>query len=207
MIRINLLPHRALKRAQRKRDFFVGLGIAAGAGLAISALIVAVVQGKISGQNDLNNILVEENRKLDDQIKEIATLKQEIDALRSRQTAVEDLQADRNQAVYLFDELVKQVPEGVYLTAIKQDTQGVQINGYAQSNERVSELLRNVSNTSAWLEKPELIEIKAAVLGNPQVIKDQKRVFDFSMRVGMQRPRDKEAKETSPAAPSPAPGT
>lgn len=207
MIRINLLPHRALKRAQRKRDFFVGLGIAAGAGLAISALIVAIIQGKISGQNDLNNILVEENRKLDEQIKEIATLKQEIDALRSRQTAVEDLQADRNQPVYLFDELVKQVPEGVYLTAIKQDAQGVQVNGYAQSNERVSELLRNVSNSSAWLEKPELIEIKAAVLGNPQVIKDQKRVFDFSMRVGMQRPRDKEAKEASPATPTPTPGT
>jgi type IV pilus assembly protein PilN len=109
--------------------------------------------------------------------------------LKARQQAVEDLQADRNQPVYLMDELAQQVPEGVYLKSFKQDGQRVLLNGYAQSNERVSEFLRNLSNNSAWLERPDLIEIRSVNLGQG---KDAKKIFDFTINVGIKRPRDKD---------------
>ena len=123
-----------------------------------------------------------ENRKLDTQIKEIATLRQEIDGLRARQRAVEDLQADRNQPVYLLDEVVKQVPEGIYLRTIKQEDRRVNVSGWAASNERVSEFLRNLQNNSRVLERPELIEIKVAGQGPTGV---NRRVFEFSLNFSM----------------------
>jgi len=113
-------------------------------------------------------------------------LQVEIDALKARQQAVEDLQTDRNVPVYLLDELVKQTPEGVYLTSIKQNANLVTIGGLSQTNERVSELLRNTAYNSAWFEKPELVEIKAA---NVQIGRDQRKVFDFTMRVSIKRPQ------------------
>jgi type IV pilus assembly protein PilN len=134
-----------------------------------------------------NNFIKAENAKLDEQIKEVANLKQEIDALRARQQAVEDLQGDRNQSVYLLDELVKQVSEGVYLRGFKQDGQRVVLNGYAHSNERVSELLRNLSNNSPWLERPDLIEIRSISLGRE---KEAKKVFEFTINVGIKRTRE-----------------
>jgi type IV pilus assembly protein PilN len=176
MIRINLLPHREERRKQRKNAFIAMLAVAAVIGGLVVLLVGIVIANKISAQTELDN-----------EIKEIATLKAEIEALKARQQAVEDLQSDRNQPVYLMDELVKQVPEGVYLRAFKQEGQRVVLNGYAQSNERVSELLRNLSNNSPWLERPDLIEIKVAAAG-----KDAKRVFDFTVNVGIKRPRDKD---------------
>ena len=122
--------------------------------------------------------------------------------MKARQQAVEDLQSDRNQPVYLMDELVKQVPEGVYLNSLKQEGQRVALNGYAQSNERVSELLRNLGNNSAWLERPDLIEIRSANIGGTG--RDSKRVFAFTVNVGIKRPSDKDAKD---AAGAPAAGT
>jgi len=160
MIRINLLPHREEKRKQRKQAFLVMLAIAAILGGAIVLGVGVFINNNISNQTQRNNFIKAENARLDEQIKEIATLKQEIEALKARQQAVEDLQSDRNQPVYLMDELVKQVPEGIYLRAFKQVGQRVVLNGYAQSNERVSELLRNLSNNSPWLQKPDLIEIQ-----------------------------------------------
>lgn len=189
MIKINLLPHREAKRKERKNAFFALLFLS----LVIGGVVVLAVGGfianKISNQAQRNDFIKAENARLDGQIKEIATLKQEIEALKARQQAVEDLQSDRNQPVYLMDELVKQVPEGVYLKSFKQTGQRVVINGFAQSNERVSELLRNLSNNSPWLERPDLIEIRSAGAGQG---KDAKKVFDFTINVGIKRPRDKE---------------
>ncbi|MFC3107523.1 PilN domain-containing protein [Undibacterium arcticum] len=188
MIKINLLPHREEKRKQRKNAFFALLAVSAVLGAIVVLLVGGVIANLISGQNERNNLIKAENVKLDEQIKEISTLKQEIESLKARQQAVEDLQGDRNQPVYLMDELVKQTPEGVYLRAFKQDGQRIVLNGYAQSNERVSEFLRNLSNNSQWLERPDLIEIRSTALGQG---KDAKKVFDFNINVGIKRPRDK----------------
>jgi type IV pilus assembly protein PilN len=189
MTKINLLPHREAKRKQRKHAFFAMLLLSAALGGAFVLGVGGYIANNIADQNQRNNFIKAENAKLDAQIKEIATLKQEIEALKARQQAVEDLQADRNQPVYLMDELVKQVPEGVYLRTFKQDGQRVVLNGYAQSNERVSELLRNLSNNSPWLERPDLIEIRSTGLGQGR---DAKKVFDFTINVGIKRPRDKD---------------
>lgn len=195
MIRINLLPHREEKRKQRKIAFVRLLVLASAMGLAISVAYAAFIGAKIANQNQRNSFIKAENAKLDAEIKEIATLKQEIEALQARQQAVEDLQSDRNQPVYLMDELVKQVPEGIYLRAFKQDNQRVAVSGYAQSNERVSELLRNLGNNSPWLERPDLIEIRLANLGQGR---DAKKVFDFTVNVGIKRPREKEQAASTP---------
>jgi type IV pilus assembly protein PilN len=192
MVKINLLPHREEKRKQRKTAFAAMLGAAALAGALVVLAVGGINAAKISGQNQRNEFIKAENAKLDVQIKEIATLREEIEALKARQQAVEDLQSDRNQPVYLMDELVKQVPEGVYLKSFKQEGQRVALNGYAQSNERVSELLRNLSNNSPWLERPDLIEIRAAGLGQGR---NAKNVFDFTINVGIKRPRDQEQQQ------------
>ncbi|MGN6389585.1 MAG: PilN domain-containing protein [Burkholderiaceae bacterium] len=198
MIKINLLPHREQKRRQRRNAFYATLGASAVVGALCVLAVGGIIGNRIAGQNARNDFIKAENARLDGQIKEIANLKNEIDALRARQQAVEDLQADRNQPVYLLDQLVKQVPEGIYLRSMKQDGQRAVLNGYAQSNERVSELLRNLGNNSPWLEKPDLIEIRSANLGQGR---DAKRVFDFTINVGIKRPQDK-----APAAPGAKPG-
>jgi type IV pilus assembly protein PilN len=187
VILINLLPHREEKRRQRKRAFFVGLGASAIAGLAVVGLWYTVLQQMTAAQASRNEFLVAEIKRLETQIKDIATLRAEIDALKARQKAVEDLQTDRNTPVYLLNELVKQTPEGVYLTAIRQNGQVVSVSGIAQTNERVSEFLRNALYNSAWLERPELVEIKASNVAT--AARDQRRLFEFSMRVSIKRPQ------------------
>jgi type IV pilus assembly protein PilN len=207
VILVNLLPHREAARKRRREAFFVALGIAALAGGLICGAVYSWYQAQISGQQDQNTYLTTEITRLDNQIKEIAGLQQEIAALRARQNAVEDLQGNRNLPVYLLDELVKQLPDGVYLTSMKQENQVVLLAGVAQSNERVSELLRNLSNNSPWLTRPELIEItgRSLALG----ARDQRRVANFSMRVALKRATDvqKAAVSTGPAAVKPAPGS
>jgi type IV pilus assembly protein PilN len=185
VILINLLPHREERRKRRKAAFFTGLGVSFAAGLLIVGLWYSVLQQMTSAQQERNLFLANEIKRLEAQIKDIANLRAEIDALKARQKAVEDLQTDRNTPVYLLNELVKQTPEGVYLTTIKQTDQVVAVNGVAQTNERVSEFLRNTLYNSQWLERPELIEIKAAT---PQA-GQQRRLFDFSMRVTLKRPQ------------------
>ena len=190
MIKINLLPHREAKRRQKKAAFMALLALSA----VMGAVFVVVVGGynasRISIQNQRNLVLTTANAELDTKIAEIATLKQEIEALKARQQAVEDLQADRNQPVYLLEELVRQTPQGVHLKSFKQEGQRVTLTGYAQSQERVAELLRNLSSGSAWLERPELGEVRAVTLPGS---KTNKKVGEFSMTVGIRRPRDKEA--------------
>jgi type IV pilus assembly protein PilN len=197
MILINLLPHREEKRRRRKQAFFAVLGFAALAGALVVVLWYAVLQQMISTQQERNAFLQSEIAKLDEQIKDIANLRAEIDALKARQRAVEDLQTDRNMPVHLLNELVKQTPEGVYLTSIRQDGQMVSVSGVAQTNERVSELLRNTAYNSPWLERPELIEIKAANVRAEG--REQRRLFEFSMRIALKRPQDAAAAGAAPA--------
>lgn len=186
MILINLLPHREERRKQRKRAFFAGLGVSAAAGVGIVVLWMSVLQQMTSAQTARNDFLSAEIRRLDTQIKDIATLRAEIEALKARQKAVEDLQTDRNTPVYLLNEIVRQTPEGVYLTAIRQNGRVVSVNGIAQTNERVSELLRNTLYNSPWLEQPELIEIKASNVSTAG--RETHRLYEFSMRVSIKRP-------------------
>jgi type IV pilus assembly protein PilN len=187
VILINLLPHREEKRRQRKRAFFIGLGACAAAGAAVVGLWFSVLQQMTAAQEARNDVLKTEIARLDVQIKDIATLRAEIEALKARQTAVEDLQTDRNVPVHLLNELVTQTPEGVYLTSIKQNGPVVAVNGVAQTNERVSEFLRNTLYNSPWLERPELVEIKAVSMTTAN--REQRRLYEFSMRVTLKRPQ------------------
>lgn len=190
MILINLLPHREVARKRRKDVFTLSLAAAVLAGVLVSSVIYTWIQGQIASQQRQNEILKTEIKVLEGQIKEIATLEEEIAALRARQQAVENLQADRNLPVHLLSELVKQLPDGVYVTSMRQENQLVAMQGVAQSNERVSELLRHLANDSPWFTKPELVEIVAGnvTLGS----RDQRRVSNFTIRVRLMRPSEAE---------------
>lgn len=200
-IRINLLPHREARRERQKKLFWFFTGMSVVAGAVLVGMVWTVLQGYIGNQIERNQFISAENRKLDNQIKEIATLRQEIEALRARQRAVEDLQADRNQPVYMLTELTRQTPEGIFLRSIKQEGSKVNVAGFAASNERVSEYLRNLQNNSAFIEKPELIEIRVG--GNtPQ--SGQRRVFEFSLNFTMRpTPERSQLQSGKPAAPRP----
>lgn len=201
MILVNLLPHREAARKRRREAFFASLGAAAVLGILISAGVYSWYLAQIEEQTSKNNFLKAEIARLDGQIKDIATLQAEIAALRARQNAVEDLQGNRNMPVYLLAELVKQLPDGVYINSMKQENQLVRITGVAQSNERVSELLRNLANNSPWLTKPELVEITAGTVALSQ--RDQRRVSNFSMRVAVKRASDAKPAAGTASAPKP----
>jgi len=190
MIRINLLPHREAKRKLKQTAFVALLALGGILGVAVVLVVSGYNASMISIQSERNLVLKTANAELDVKIKSIADLKAEIEALKARQQAVEDLQGDRNQPVYLLDELVKNTPAGVYLKGFKQDGQRVVVNGVAQSQERVAELLRNLSGGSSWLEKPELTEVRAATLAQS---KTGKKVVEFTLAVLIRRQRDKDA--------------
>jgi type IV pilus assembly protein PilN len=206
VILINLLPHREEKRQRRKIAFFAGLGVAAAAGLAVVGVWYLVVQQMTSSQQERNDFLTAEIRKLEVQIKDIATLRAEIESLKARQKAVEDLQIDRNVPVHLLNELVKQTPEGIYFRTIKQDGQILTVSGIAQTQERISELLRNTAYSSEWLVRPELVESKAAAAQGAN--KEQRQLFEFAMRLGVKRPQEAASAPagagSAPAAPAAA---
>ena len=196
MILINLLPHREAARKRRRETFQATMLASALVGLVIAGGIYWWFQMQIEEQQGKNQFLQSEIKILEGQIKEIATIEEEIAALRARQKAVEDLQSDRNLPVHLLSELVQQLPDGVYITALKQTNQSVALQGMAQSNERVSEMLRNLSNNTPWLSKPELVEIVAAnVALTPR---DQRRVSAFNLR--FQLMRSSEAQKAMEAA-------
>ncbi|MCA3222201.1 MAG: PilN domain-containing protein [Burkholderiales bacterium] len=179
------MPHREARRERQKKMFWFLTGLSAVAGGVLVFLVWSVLQGLIGGQQERNELVAAENRKLDAQIKEIANLRNEIDALRARQRAVEDLQADRNQPVYLLDELARQTPEGIYLRTIKQEGLKVNVTGFAASNERVSEYLRNLQNNSRFLDRPELIEIRVAGGNQAQQQSANRRLFEFVLNFYM----------------------
>lgn len=188
MILINLLPHREAARKRRKDTFYATLLAAALLGGVLCGVVYGWYTARIATQQSKNEFLQSEIKKLESEIKDVATLQAEIAALRARQQAVEDLQSDRNMPVNLLNELVVQLPDGVYVSSLKQDGGNVSLTGVAQSNERVSELLRNLANNSKWFAKPELIEILAAnvTLAN----KEQKRVSNFSIKTQVLKPTD-----------------
>ncbi len=196
MILINLLPHREAARKQRRDIFNLSMGAGFLAGGLIAGGIFLWYQAQISEQQVRNQILKSEITRLEVQIKDIAGLEAEIAALRARQQAVEDLQSDRNVPVHLLTELSRQLPDGVYVSSMRQTNQSVTLQGVAQSNERVSDLLRNLAKNTPWFSKPELVEIVAGTVTlSPR---DTKRVSNFTMRVQLMRASEAE-KAAAPA--------
>jgi type IV pilus assembly protein PilN len=179
MVRINLLPHREQKRQARQRQFVslaIGLAILA---VAVVGLVHIIIAARIEDQNGRNNLLKTEIAKLDEQIKEIDRLRDQTQALLARKQVVETLQANRTEAVHLLDQLVRQLPDGIYLKSVKQSGAKVTLDGYAQSNARVSTLMRNIEN-SPWLTAPELIEIRSVAL-------DKQKVNEFTLALQIKR--------------------
>ena len=201
-IRINLLPHREMRRERRKKDFVVLAALVAAAGVAAAFAGGFAINQQIAAQQDRNNFIVAENAKLDREIAEIKTLREEIAALRARQQAVENLQSDRTVPVRLFDELVRLAPEGVYLRSLKQDEGRVSLVGHAATNERVAELLRNLGERSPWLERPAVGEIKEVVVASQVgTKKDERKIYEFSLNALIKKPAQPADPGAKPAAP------
>jgi len=196
-VRVNLLPHREERRKRQRQHFFVLAGGTAVVGLLLVGAMHTFYQRQIDTQADRNAFLKGEIAKLDQEIAEIDSLKAEIAALLARKQVIETLQRDRAQTVHLLDELVRQMPEGVYLKQISQKALRVDIAGYAQSNARVSTLMRNI-DSSPWLERPVLVEVKSATV-------EKKRVSEFNMFLFLKRPVEvKPAAAPTPTAPAAA---
>jgi type IV pilus assembly protein PilN len=191
--RINLLPHRAERRMRAKKHFATVSAGTAIIGVALAFLIYQFYDRQITVQNDRNNFLAGEIKKLDKDIADINQLKEQIQALLARKQIIETLQADRAQTVHLLEQMVRQMPEGVYLKQMRQQGSRVHIVGFAQSNARVSTLMRNIE-ASPWLEQPLLVEVKSASV-------DKKRVSEFNMYLNLKRAAAKDpAKDAKPAA-------
>ena len=185
MIRINLLPHREEKRKAKRQQFYGLLGLVSVLAGVIVFLVITVIDGYISAQDAKNDFLKKEIVALDKQIDQIKRLKEQTQALLARKQIIEALQRDRAEAVLLLSELVKQMPEGVYIRSMKQTGARIALIGYAQSNARVSTLMRNIE-ASPWLEKPQLVEIKAVTV-------DKRRLSEFSLNAAVKRSSNQEA--------------
>ena len=179
MIRINLLPHREEKRKARRQQFYSLLGMVTVLGALIVFLVYTVISGYISKQESKNEFLKQKIAVLDKEIEQIKRLKEQTQVLLARKQVIESLQSDRAEAVRLLSELVKQMPEGVYIRSLKQEGVKISLGGYAQSNARVSTLMRNIE-ASPWLEKPRLIEIKAVQV-------DKRRLNEFNLEAALKR--------------------
>jgi type IV pilus assembly protein PilN len=191
--RINLLPHRADRRKRARQHFVTVSGMTFGLGVLVAFLIYQFYDRQISVQNDRNTFLANEIKKLDKDIADINELRNQIQALLARKTIIEQLQADRAQTVHLLEQMVRQMPEGVYLKSMKQSGPKVHIVGYAQSNARVSTLMRNIE-ASPWLTQPTLVEVKAATV-------DKRRVSEFNMYLNVKRTEPgKDKPAAAPAA-------
>lgn len=199
MIRINLLPWREARRKAHNLQFYILMGMVAGLAASIVLLVHGYYATRISIQTERNRFIKDENAKLDKEIEEIKKLKDEIQSLLSRKQVIETLQGDRAQTVYLLEELVRQTPDGVYLKSVRQTGAKVNLTGYAQSNARVSTLMRNFE-ASPYLTNPDLVEIKAATVNN-------KRLSEFNLNVSIKRQQtETEAKAAAgnPARPGAA---
>jgi type IV pilus assembly protein PilN len=190
--RINLLPHREERRKRSRQHFYMLLGGTAVLGVLIVVAVHGFYAARIEIQNDRNTFLKGENAKLDKEIAEIKKLRDEIQALLARKQIIETLQADRAQTVHLLDELVRQMPEGVYLRSLTQKGLNLNVVGYSQSNARVSTLMRNIES-SPWLETPGLVEVRAAMV-------DKRRVSEFTLNFALKRPALKDAGKATPPA-------
>jgi type IV pilus assembly protein PilN len=202
MIPINLLPHRAARRKAQQRQFFVLVGMTAAIAAGIVIFVHIFFAGRIETQVERNKYLESEIVALDKQIDEIRKLKEQTQALLARKRVVESLQTNRTETVRLLDQLVRQLPDGVYLKTVKQTGQKVNVIGYATSNARVSTLMRNFE-ASPWLESPALIEIRAVTVDNTLL-------NEFNLNVSISRPKEEsatKAKAAAPATPQTAPKT
>jgi type IV pilus assembly protein PilN len=198
MIPINLLPHRAERRKAQQRQFGVLAGATAAIGIGVVVLVHGFLAQRIDTQNQRNRYLEEQITLLDKQIDEIRKLKEQTQAMLERKKVVESLQSNRTEAVRLLDQLVRQLPDGLYLKAVKQTNDVVNVVGYATSNARVSTLMRNFE-ASPWLENPTLVEIKASKVGNAIL-------NEFNLNVKVTRPTEEtEAGVAKPAGPGGAP--
>lgn len=187
MIRINLLPHREVRRKQQQQRFFLTLGMVAALGIAIWFAVHTYLSGQLENQQARNRYLEEEIVKLDKQIEEIKKLKEQTAALLARKKVVETLQGNRAEVVHLLDQLVRQLPDGVYLKGIKQTGNKVTISGYTQSQARVSTLMRNLES-SQYLDSPSLIEIKATALGTA-------RINEFTLNINITRSQEQDGEK------------
>lgn len=190
MIRINLLPHRAEKRNQRRTQFYVLSASMLVLGALIGVVVHSIYASYIGRQEARNAFFKAEIAKLDKDIAEISRLREQIDALLARKQIIEDLQSTRSESVHLLNELAKGMPEGVYLKSVKQVGGGITLVGYAQSNARVSHLMRNLEE-SPFLEKPTLVEAKSSIV-------DERRVSEFTLGISIERPKVEEAKPATP---------
>lgn len=186
MIRINLLPHREEKRRARRQQFYAFAGIAAAVSAVLVFLIYSIIGGYIGAQEEKNAFLKREIAQLDQQIEQIKRLKEQSQALEARMRVIESLQRDRAEVVHLLSDLAIQLPEGIYLKSIKQDGTKVGLVGYAQSNARVSTLMRNME-ASPWLERPNLLEIKAVDV-------NKRRLSEFTLDMWITRAKVEESK-------------
>lgn len=191
MIRINLLPHREIRRKQQQQQFFILLAGVAVIGAAVWFVVRSYLDDQYQLQVGRNSYLQAEIAKLDKQIAEIQKLKEQTAALLARKRVVETLQGNRSEVVHLLDQLVRQLPDGVYLKSIRQSGTRVTIAGYTQSQARVSTLMRNLES-SPQLENPGLVEIKAVQTGG-------QRVNEFTMNISITRAKLEEP-ATKPAA-------
>ena len=196
MIRINLLPWREARRKAHNLQFYVLMGMVAGLAGSIVLLVHGYYATRISIQDERNRFLQNENAKLDKEIAEIKKLKEEIQSLLSRKRVIETLQADRSQTVFLLEQLVRQTPDGVYLKSVTQKGAAVSLTGYAQSNARVSTLMRNFES-SDFLQNPVLVEIKAVNV-------DNRRLSQFVMHVSIKPPQAGGEKEVKTPNEQPA---
>jgi len=204
MIRINLLPHREMRREKRKKDFvgLVLLVFLVSAG--VSLLVAFGISEQIDTQQARNDFITQENANLDEQIKKIATLREEIDSLRARQQAVENLQRDRTIPVHVLDELVRYTPDGIFFKQLRQEERKITLVGVAQSNESVSNLMDRITIDAPWLENPDLGESAAGTLG-PANARDTRRVFEFTMSAMIKAPTAPDDKSAAkPVAAGPA---
>jgi type IV pilus assembly protein PilN len=190
MIPINLLPHRAERRKAQQRQFLGLAGVVAAIGIGVVILVHGVFAQRIAEQDKRNKYLQDQIAVLEKQIDEIKKLKEQTQAMLERKKVVESLQSNRTEAVRLLDQLVRQLPEGLYLKSIKQTNDTVNVVGYASSNARVSTLMRNFE-ASPWLEDPRLVEIKAVKVGNANL-------NEFNVNVKLTRAKDDE--KAAPAA-------
>lgn len=194
MIRVNLLPHREEKRKARRQQFYAVSGLITILAGLIWFLGYGIINGYINTQDNTNSFLKTQTAALDKDIEEIKRLKEQTDSLLSRKLVIESLQANRAETVHLFNELARQVPEGVYFKNIKQASASINIVGYAQANSRVSVLMRNLE-ASPLLERPDLMEIKSVNIAN-------RRLNEFSLNVFITRQTtDEETKKGKAAGP------
>jgi type IV pilus assembly protein PilN len=200
-IRINLLPHREQKRQARQRQFYTLMISLAVLGLVVIALVHGILAAQIENQESRNRVLKAEIAKLDEQIKEIDRLRDQIQAVLARKQVVETLQSNRSEAVHLLDQLVRQLPDGIYLKNIRQQDAKVTVLGYAQSNARVSTLMRNIE-ASPWLSTPELVEIKLVAM--PGAKDTTQKINEFTLRFQIKRAAgvDVDAAPAKPGAPA-----